>query len=179
MFDISKTIEPRSDQQNYDDYVTGSKIVTIHAVTAGTTEQPVNIELVEFPGRPYKPSKSMRRVLVAGWGTDAGAYAGRKLELSGNPDIKYAGVAVGGIEITGMSHIKAPLQISLTVSRGKKRRHIVKPLAIKTSVNDEEIDRAQTVDELRALWGKASDTQKERISEKVQHLQAQKEGGGQ
>ncbi|MDY5151363.1 hypothetical protein R6G85_02525 [Actinotignum urinale] len=172
MFDISKTIEPHSDQQNYDDYVAGSKIVTIHAVTAGTAEQPVNIELEEFPGRPYKPSKSMRRVLVAGWGTDAGVYAGRKLELAGNPDIKYAGVAVGGIEITGMSHIKAPLKLALTVSRGKKRQHIVKPLVVQTEppVSDTQISNAQTVDELRALWGKASNSQKELISARVQQL---------
>jgi hypothetical protein len=66
-FDLTETIAPRSDQQNADDYVAGPKTVTITEVRRGTTEQPVEVHLKEFPGRPYKPSKSMRRVMVAGW----------------------------------------------------------------------------------------------------------------
>ena len=32
MTDIAKLIEPKSDQQNYDDYITGPKTVTISDV---------------------------------------------------------------------------------------------------------------------------------------------------
>lgn len=103
--------------------------VTITEVTQGNAEQPVNVNTVETPGRPYKPSKSMRRVMVAAWGKDASAYAGRRLTLYCNPEIKFGGTKVGGIEISHMSDIDADLKVSLTATRGKKKLHTVKPLA--------------------------------------------------
>jgi hypothetical protein len=126
--DLTETIAPRSDQQNYDDYLAGSRTVTISAVTKGTAEQPVNLELVEYPGRPYKPNKSMRRVLVSAWGVDSSAYVGRSLTLRGNPDVMWGGKAVGGIEIAALSHIDKPLTINLTVKRGSRAPYVVQPL---------------------------------------------------
>lgn len=127
--DLSTTTEPRSDQQNFDDYAAGPKVVTVSEVKAGSTEQPVEIHLVEFPGRPYKPSKSMRRVLVAAWGKDSTVYAGRRMKLVGDPTVKFGGESVGGIKIAGLSHIDKPLSIALTVTRGKRAPHAVEPLA--------------------------------------------------
>ncbi len=95
--DISKTTAPRSDQQNFDDYGSGGpKTVTITEVVEGNAEQPVQIHLLEFPGRPYKPSKSMRRVLEFAWGKDTDPYAGRRMTLFGDPEVKFGGVALGG-----------------------------------------------------------------------------------
>lgn len=119
-FDITKTIEPRSDQQNYEDYLTGPRVVTISEVKRGTAEQPVEIHLEEYPGRPYKPSKSMRRVLVAAWGPKASEYVGRQLKLYGDPDVKYGAQKVGGIKIAAMSHINKAFTLSLTVTRGRR-----------------------------------------------------------
>ena len=127
--DMTSTIQPRSDQLNADDLLTGPMTVTITEVTQGNAEQPVNVNTVETPGRPYKPSKSMRRVMVAAWGKDASAYAGRRLTLYCNPEIKFGGNKVGGIEISHMSDIDADLKVSLTATRGKKKLHTVKPLA--------------------------------------------------
>ena len=63
--DISRTIEPKSDQINADDLIGGPRTVTITDITKGTPEQPVNVVTAEYgPGRPYKPSKSMRRELA-------------------------------------------------------------------------------------------------------------------
>jgi len=126
--DLTESIAPRSDQMNADDMVGGPLTVTIANVTAGTPEQPVNVELVEYPGRPYKPSKSMRRVLVAAWGKEASAYVGRRLTLFRNPDIKFGRETVGGIEIAAMSHLDKPLTVSLTVTRGKRKPFKVEPL---------------------------------------------------
>jgi len=126
--DLSETIAPRSDQQNYDDYLAGSRTVTISAVTKGTPEQPVNLELVEYPGRPYKPNKSMRRVLVSAWGVDSAVYVGRRLTLRGNPAVVFGGKPVGGVEIAAMSHIDKPLTIALTVTRGRRAPYVVQPL---------------------------------------------------
>jgi hypothetical protein len=126
--DISETTAPRSDQQNFDDYAAGPKTVTVSEVKAGSAEQPVEIHLVEFPGRPYKPAKSMRRVLVAAWGADSGVYVGRQLTLYGDPTIRFGKDEVGGIRISHLSHIDKPLTIALTVTRGKRSPFTVEPL---------------------------------------------------
>jgi hypothetical protein len=125
--DISETTAPRSDQQNFDDYIGGPKTVTVSEVEAGNAEQPVEVHLVEFPGRPFKPSKSMRRVLVAAWGTDSSVYVGRRLTLYGDPEVRFGGQAVGGIRISHLSHIDKPLTVALTVTRGKRAPFTVEP----------------------------------------------------
>jgi len=126
--DLSETISPKSDQQNYDDYLAGPRTVTISAVTKGNAEQPVNIELAEYPGRPFKPNKSMRRVLVMAWGADSSVYVGRRMTLFGNPEVVYGGKAVGGIEIAALSHITKPLTAALTATRGRRKPFTVQPL---------------------------------------------------
>ncbi|WP_223690079.1 hypothetical protein [Leifsonia poae] len=125
---IASTTEPKSDQQNYDDYIDGPKTVTVSQVKAGSAEQPVEVHLVEFPGRPFKPSKSMRRVLVTCWGSDSSAYAGRKLTLFGDPGVTFGGQAVGGIRISALSHLENPVTVSLTVTRGKRAPFVVQPI---------------------------------------------------
>lgn len=127
--DMAKAIEPKSDQQNYDDYVAGPKVVTISETKVfDRADQPVEVHLVEFPGRPYKPSKSMRRVLVAGWGGESSTYAGRSLRLYGDPTVKFGGQEVGGIKISHMSHLPGALRLNLTVTRGKREPYVVEPL---------------------------------------------------
>lgn len=127
--DISATTTPRSDQQNYDDYAHGPRTVTISDVKAGIDEQPVELHLVEYPGRPYKPSKSMRRALVHCWGKESSVYIGRRMTLVGDPTVKFGGATVGGIKIDALSNLDKPLTIALTVTRGKRANHTVKPLA--------------------------------------------------
>lgn len=126
--DISETLAPKSDQQNFDDYLTGPRTVTIAAVDVPGGDQPVKVELVEYPGRPFKPNKSMRRVLASAWGPESSAWIGRRLTLVGNPKVVYGGKAVGGIEIAAMSHLDKRLTLSLTETRGKKRSFTVDPL---------------------------------------------------
>lgn len=126
--DLTQSIEPKSDQLNAEDLLAGAQTFTIERVSAGSADQPVNVELVERPGRPYRPSKSMRRILVAAWGKDASVYAGRKLTLYRDPDVKFGGIAVGGIKISHMSHIDKPLKVALTVTRGKRQATTVQPL---------------------------------------------------
>lgn len=128
--DISDTIAPKSDQQNFDDYLAGPRTVTVSGVKKGSVEQPVNIELEEYPGKPYKPNKSMRRVLFMLWGSESDIYVGRRLTLFGNPSVLYGGKAVGGIEIAAMSNLDKPMTVTLTENRGKKRRFTVQPLAV-------------------------------------------------
>jgi len=137
--DVSQTTAPRSDQQNFDDYAAGPKTVTVAEVKPGTTEQPVEVHLVEFPGRPYKPSKSMRRVLVSAWGSDSTPWAGRLITLDGDPTVKFGGATVGGIKIAALSHIESRLSVNLTVTRGKRAPHHVDPLPDVANATREQV----------------------------------------
>jgi len=126
--DISKTTAPDSTQVNAEDFLSGSRIVTITGVRSGTAEQPVNIDLAEFPGRAYRPGKSMRRILIAAWGAEASVYVGRRLELYNDPNITFGRDRTGGIRISAMSHIDKPLTVPLTVTRGRRAPFKVEPL---------------------------------------------------
>lgn len=140
-FDMTASIEPRSDQLNAEDLLTGPRIVTITAVKRGTDEQPVNIVTAEFgPGRPYKPSKTMRRVLVAAWGPDASVYVGRRLMIYRDPEITFGKDKVGGIRISAMSHIPSKLSLALTVTRGRRAPFVVEPLPdAPRAISDEKV----------------------------------------
>lgn len=157
--DISETTAPRSDQQNFDDVATTPRMVTVTEVRKGSSEQPVELHLAEFPGRPYKPSKSMRRVLVAAWGSDSSAYIGRRLMLVGDPTVKFGGATVGGIKIAALSDIDKSLTISLTVTKGKRAPHTVAPLP--------ELSRR---DQLKAEWKAASAERRAEIEAEVAAL---------
>lgn len=126
--DISSSTAPRTDQQNFDNYLAGPKTVTVSEVKAGTAEQPIEIHLVEFPGQPYKPSKSMRRVLLSAWGADGSTYAGRRITIYGDPSVRFGSAVVGGLKISHLSHIDKVHKVALTVSRGKREAHTVQPL---------------------------------------------------
>lgn len=126
--DLTESIAPRSDQLNAEDLLAGPRTVTVEKVTKGSSEQPVNIHLVEFPGRPFRPSKTVRRILVAAWGAEASAYTGRRMALYRDPAVRFGGQDVGGIRVSHMSHISKRLTLALTVTRGKRAPYIVEPL---------------------------------------------------
>ena len=158
--DIATTTAPKSDQQNYDDYIGGPKTVTVVDVKAGSPEQPVEIHLTEFPGRPFKPSKSMRRVLIACWGADSANYTGRTMTLYGDPEVKFGGEKVGGIRIGGLSNMDKPVTVALTVTRGKRAPFTVRSIAPAkdTSGRDWLLELTQTDGDLDAIasLGKAA-----------------------
>lgn len=169
--DLTKTIEPDSSQINADDLTTGPITVTITSVSKGNAEQPVNIHLAEYPDRAYRPSKSMRRVMVQAWGPNAAEYVGRSLTLYRNPEITFGREKVGGVEISHMSHLEKDLRVALTVSRGKKRTFIVKPLATTApTITPEQVAASSSVDDLRAMWQHASPEVQELIKARVAEL---------
>lgn len=171
--DITKTIEPRSDQANADDFLTGPRTFTIEKVTRGSDEQPVDIHLIEFPGRPFKPGKSMRRVLVAAWGPDASTYVGRRLTLYCDPDITFGRDKVGGIRISELSHIDKPLAVALTVTRGRRSLFTVKPLA--APAERDWRAAADALDDLAALadlWREAPTDARDYITQRAATVRA-------
>lgn len=131
MNDMSSVIVPKSDQLNADDLITGPLTATIRDVRIrGGQEQPVSIFYEGDNGKPYKPCKSMCRVMVMMWGDDANQYVGRSLTLYRDPGVKWAGMAVGGIRISHMSHIERETTTALTETKGVRKAFTVKPLRI-------------------------------------------------
>lgn len=126
--DISDTLAPRSDQTNAEDFLSGPRTVTVEKVGRGSAEQPVDIFLVEFPNRPFRPSKTVRRILVNAWGAEASAYVGRRMTLYRDPAVKFGGMDVGGIRVSHLSGIDKPFTVALTVTRGKRLPFTVQPL---------------------------------------------------
>ena len=158
--DISDTLTPRSDQLNAEDLLTGPRVFTVEKVTKGSAEQPVEIHLVGLPGRPFKPSKTVRRLLVAAWGSEASAYAGRRMMLYRDPAVRFGGQDVGGIRVSALSDIKERITLALTVTRGKRAPFVVEPLADEPdgiSADDaaeyeNQIALVDTLDDLKALY---------------------------
>lgn len=167
-FDLSDTIQPTSDQLDAVDLLSGPRVFTIERVTKGNAEQPVQIHLAEFP-RPWRPGKSMRRVLVACWGPDASQYVGRRVELYCDETVIFGGKAVGGTRVSRLSHIDKPRQVPLLVARGKSAMFTVKPLPddVKPAPTDSTADR---IAELRAEWKSADDDRKRAIEAEVASL---------
>ena len=170
--DLAETIIPRSDQINADDLIAGPRTVTITEVRPGEAEQPVDIILAETPGRAYRPSKSMRRVLVVAWGTDSTAYVGRRLTIYRDPEVTFGRDKVGGIKISHLSGIAKPLTVSLTVKRGQRSAHVVQPLPDAPAPRDwaADVEAAATVDDLRALWRSVPADLHPRIAVRVAEL---------
>jgi hypothetical protein len=133
MNDMSSVIVAKSDQLNADDLISGPRIITITDVKiAAGTEQPVSIFFHGDDGKPWRPCKTMSRVLVGAWGPDAKAYVGRSLRLYRDPNVTWGGMKVGGIRVSHMSDIQGDLVMALMASNKKKAVATIKPLAQQT-----------------------------------------------
>lgn len=129
--DLTFSIKPKSDQLNADDLLVSNKVITVSAVRIGNKENPVIINYNGDDGRPYKPCKSMRRVLIAAWGRDGSKWVGRSMKLFCDPSVVYAGQEVGGIRISELSDIPQALTMKLTATRGRKKEFTAHPLQLK------------------------------------------------
>jgi hypothetical protein len=140
------TIVPKSDQLNADDLI-GRDLtmrITDVKIRAGQ-EQPVSISFEGDNGKPYKPCKSMCRVMVAAWGPDAAKYKGRYMTLRRDPTVTWAGLEVGGIRISHMSDIDSAMTMALTMTKAKKKPFTVKPLATPTAPAQDKRDGVSPV----------------------------------
>lgn len=145
MTDLSKTIAPKSDQLNADDLIGGPITVTVRDVQGKEDpQQPISIFYEGDNGKPYKPCKSMRRILVKVWGKDGKAYAGRAMTLWCDPDVTFGGMKVGGIRISHVSHIDQDTTVALTASKSVRKPFTVKRLQV------QQQQQGPTPDEIEA-----------------------------
>jgi hypothetical protein len=129
--DLTPTLAAKSNQINADDLIGGPLTIKITNISpTGNDQQPVSIDFEGGNGKSYLPCKSMRRVMVAVWGADGKAYIGRGLTLFRDPEVSYGGIKVGGVRISHMSQMDAPMAISLSEKRGKKTIFKVEPLVL-------------------------------------------------
>ena len=127
--DMTEFTAPKSDQLNADDLIGGPRTIRITRVTGtGNTDQPVAVFFEGDNQKPYKPCKSMRRVMVTAWGADAAEYVGRSMTIYRDPKVAFGGMEVGGIRISHMSHIDKTLAMALTVTKAKRAPYRVEPL---------------------------------------------------
>ncbi|GEM_PF-836741 len=129
---VMKTIKPKSDQLNADDLLTCPIQVVIDDVTRGTSDDQPIIMHISDGFKPWKPCKTMRRVLIAIWGSVAAEWIGRQIVLVNDPTVKWGGAAVGGIRILAMSHIEQPVQMMITMTRGQRKAITVQVIVIET-----------------------------------------------
>lgn len=154
MNDMTRAIVPKSDQLNTDDLIAGARTITVTKVAIkDSVEQPVSISFDGDGGKPYKPCKSMSRVLVHAWGKDASKYVGRSMTLYRDPEVTWGGMKVGGIRISHMSDIKEDKTMALTATKQSKKPFTVKPLTATTAAPSKPADAAikKAGDEAAAL----------------------------
>lgn len=138
--DLSRLVQPKSDQLNADDLLPGSITVNITNVRlSGSNEQPIIVD-IDGGWKPYKPCKSMSRLLMFCWGKDGRSWIGRSMTLYNDPTVKWAGVEVGGIRISHLSNIDKQISVALTVTRGKRKPYTVEPLKL-PEYPQEEFDK--------------------------------------
>lgn len=142
MTNMSDVIKPKSDQLNAEDFLAGERTFTIRAVEIDLSkEQPVSVFL-EGEARPFKPSKSMSRIMTHFWGEDQTEYNGRMLTLFRDDSVTWGGEKVGGIRISHMSHLQSSQPVKVALAANKKQRKtftitpIVKKAAPKQSADD-------------------------------------------
>lgn len=151
------TIEKKTDQFNYEDFLGGiTRIVTIVEVRKGTKEQQYDI-VIEGDARYWRPAVTVLKQLVAAWGDDATEWVGRSAELYGDPEVTFGREKVGGIRVSRLSHIESRVSANLTETRGKRRLHTVEPLP--------------RLDVLKAQWYTAGPERRKVIEAEVAKLQ--------
>ena len=129
--DLRPTIIPKSDQLNAEQLIGGPITIRVTDVRIGSDDQPVVVSYEGDGGRPFKPGKTCRKILIFAWGEDGRQWIGRSMTLYNDPSVKFGGADVGGIRISHLSDIPKDLHVSLTATKGKKAPHVIKMLAAK------------------------------------------------
>jgi hypothetical protein len=154
--DVTKAIQPKSDQINADSLVTGPQTIKVRDVKVDPTgEQPIWIYFEGDDGKPWKPCKTSARCLAAIWGANASQWFGMSCTIFNDPTVTWGGAAVGGIRVSHMEGIDKPRVLSLTKTRGKKGQITIQPL-ITQDAPKIDVDAANESVRAAASEGKAA-----------------------
>ena len=153
--DIRAAAAPKTDQLNADDLVGSSLTFTVAAVKAGSKEQP--IEIHNDKSKPYKPCKGMLRILMLAWGDKGLDWVGKSMTVYNDPTVKWAGVEVGGIRISHVSHIKNSIDTSITMNRKQRKPYRVDPLKIEAPKQKPAYPPEQFNEKVAGMWKAIAD----------------------
>ena len=171
MIDMNATIAPKSDQLNADDLIGGkTRTITVTGVKLLSEEQPIAVHYEGDNGKPYKPCKSMRRVMVKLWGPDASLYVGRSMTLYCDDKVTFGALAVGGIRISHMSGLTDKVDMVLTASKTVRKAFRVLPL--KDEESKPKRTQGQWLDDLEARLAECHDG--DAIDEVINHTDTQR-----
>ena len=126
--DMAQFVEAKSDQLSADDLIGAPRTITVRKVTGNDGDQPVSIWFEGDNNKPFKPCKTMRRVLLAVWGRNAADYVGRSMTIYRDDSVTFGGLNVGGIRISHMSHIDKKTVVVVMKTKGKKAGIEIHPL---------------------------------------------------
>lgn len=147
VIDFTDTIIAKSDQLNAAD-IAGVKLLKItDATKAEDQDQPVFIYYEGGGKKPWKPCKSMRRVIANVWGSKVD-LKDRVIEVKCDPNVTWAGQEVGGIRITRMSHMSAKKTFPIRVSKNKVEKYTVHPLESSVVASNNLLEEAKKVAQL-------------------------------
>jgi hypothetical protein len=165
MADIRSTLISSSDQLDNIDLASGPRDFTITGATLNEgAEQPLSIRLAEYD-RPWKPGKTVRRVLDGIWGYETDDWTGRRVRLFRDESVSFGRQKTGGTRISHASHIDKPITLTLPISKGKFGEFTVKPLtesaaptptAAPTGPTAEQIAESFDAEALKRAWDTAS-----------------------
>lgn len=128
MVDMAHFVEAKSDQLNADDLIGAPRTITVRRVTGVEGDQPIAVHYEGDNGKPFKPCKTMRRIMLAVWGRYAADYVGRSMTLYRDDSVTFGGLQVGGIRISHMSHIDKETIVVVAKTKGKKAGIKIMPL---------------------------------------------------
>jgi hypothetical protein len=154
--DLSKFVEAKSDQLNGDDLLSGPRNLVVRDVKeTGDKEQPIAVYFEGDNGKPYKPGKSMRRVLMQVWAPKGSDWPkGATMTVYRDASVTFGKLEVGGIRISHMSHIDSERVVPLTVRQGQKAAYRVKPLQTQSQAPAEA-----TIEDARGAIKGAADSE--------------------
>ena len=138
--DVSKAIQPRSDQQNADSLLSGPRTIRIRDIAFNPEAelQPLWIYFDGDENKPWKPCRTATRCLVSIWGKDAKKWIGLSCTIYCDADVTFSGVKTGGIRVSHMEGLDAPRTLMLTKTRGKKGATVIKPLVVQKDKQKEK-----------------------------------------
>ena len=159
--DMSQFVEAKSDQLNADDLIGSPRTITVRKVTGNDGDQPVSIYFDGDNNKPFKPCKTIRRVLLAVWGRNAADYVGRSMTIYRDDTVTFGGLNTGGIRISHMSNIDKETVVVVMKTKGKKAGIKIMPLAAQNGATPDHdklaantiaaIQRAPDIDKLEAF----------------------------
>ena len=128
-FDMADTLKVKSDQLNAIDLLTGPITVQITGGRKTRDQQQPVIFTLSGGHMPWKPCKTMRRLLTELEGSSKGKpWYGRWVTFYTDPSVTYGKDPVGGIRVSAVSGIPKARKVTLMTGRARYTTYNIKVL---------------------------------------------------